>query len=78
MIKLKFRVTEKTTREHWDKSKGLLGTVKLHPVTGGSEENTAFYEATPSGCIEFGTINQAALDALEIGAEFDVTLDRAR
>lgn len=36
--------------------------VKLYPVTGGSEENKAFWEATPSGAYEVTITNKAAFD----------------
>lgn len=78
-VKLKFQVIEQTTRKHWNQSagNGLIGSVKLSPVTGGSDENKAFYEATPSGSIEFGTINEAALRSLPVGAEVYVTIEVA-
>jgi hypothetical protein len=77
MVRLKFVVSEKTTRLHWDKSKGTIGTCKLLPVNGGSDENKAFYDATPSGSVEFGTINQSALDSLPLGAEVYIDLSIA-
>ena len=73
-VRLKFKVSEHTQRQHWN-GKGLLGSVKLSPVTGGSEENKAFYEATPGGSIDFSTINEAALKELPVGAEVYVTLE---
>lgn len=54
-------------------------TVKFVPVSSGSEENKAFYAATPSGSVEF-TISESAaknlkLDVASLGAEFymDIT-----
>jgi len=47
-----------------------MGTVKLSPVTDGSAENKAFYEATPGGIIELGTVNEEALKQFNIGDEF--------
>lgn len=74
-VKLKFKVVEQTQRQNWNGSATPIGSVKLSPVTGGSDENKSFYEATPGGSIEFSTINDAALKSLPIGAEVYVTLD---
>jgi hypothetical protein len=57
---------------HWQAGKPHIGTAELTPVTGNSPENSAFYEATPSGSIKVGTINKAALDHFVIGREFYV------
>ena len=35
-------------------------TIVLFPVTGGTDENKAFWQATPSGEIKLGTVNAAA------------------
>ena len=67
----KFTVQSITTHKAWN-GPGLMGTVKLIPVTGGSEENKAFYEATPSGQIELGTVNDAVLKQFNVGDEFYV------
>ncbi len=75
-VKLKFQVTEQTQRKHWQGG-GIIGSVKLNPVTGGSDENKSFYEATPGGSIEFSTVNEAALKSLPIGAEVYVTIEVA-
>lgn len=71
-VRAKFKVQSITTTAHWQKDKGHVGTVRLTPVVGDSEENKLFYEATPAGAIEIGTINQQALAQFEIGREFYV------
>lgn len=71
-VRAKFKVISITTQANWQKDKGHIGTVRLHPVTGDIPENKAFYEATPSGQIEIGTINQQALEHFAIGREFYV------
>lgn len=71
-VRAKFYVNEITRRKHWDRAKGDVFTVKMTPVTDGSEENKAFYAATPSGSIELGTVNQAAAESLSLDAEFYV------
>lgn len=75
--RLKVVCTELTQRVHWDKSKGFIGGVKMSPVTGSSEENKQFFEATPTGSIEFGTINEAALAEFQPGIEYYITIERA-
>lgn len=76
-VKLKFKVIEKTERQHWNSSAATIGGCKLSPVTSGSDENKAFYDSTPGGSIEFSTINKAALDSLPLGAEVYVTIEVA-
>lgn len=71
-VRAKFKVESVTTRANWQRDKGHIGTVRLVPVMDGSEENKRFYDATPSGAIELGTINQDALKQFEIGREFYV------
>lgn len=72
VTRAKFKVESITTRAHWQRDKGHIGQVRLVPVGGDSEENKRFYEATPAGAIELGTINQEALAQFEIGREFYV------
>lgn len=71
-VRAKFVVNSITISKHWEKDKGNISTIKLSPVTGGSEENKQFYAATPSGTIELGTLNQQATDQFELGAEYYV------
>lgn len=52
-----------------------MRTVKLSPVYGNSDpnhENTKFWNASPSGSIELGTVNPAAWQAFEMGKEYYV------
>ncbi len=67
-VRAKFKVQSITTSARWN-GPGTMGTVKLTPVTSGSDENKKFYEATPSGEITLGTINEEALAQFPIGAE---------
>lgn len=68
-VRAKFTVNSVTRRKNWDKTKPDLFDVKLSPVTGGSEENKAFYASSPGGSIELSTINEAAANALPLGGE---------
>lgn len=45
-------------------------TVYLAPVYSGSDENKAFFAATPGGQISLNTVNDAALSQFENGKEF--------
>ena len=50
-----------------------MHTVELYPVYGNGDpkhENTKFWQSSPSGKIELGTINAAAAEQFEIGREF--------
>lgn len=51
------------------------GTVRLNPVTSGSEENKQFFRYTPGGSLVLSTINKAAFDSFKLGQEYyvDVT-----
>jgi len=49
----------------------LLYKCKFNPVTSGSDENKRFYDATPSGSLEFATIREMPFT---IGAEYYVDL----
>jgi hypothetical protein len=53
-----------------------LGGVSLSPVYSGSPENESFFNSTPSGKIEFTTINAKALEEFEPGVEYYVTIER--
>lgn len=70
-VRAKFKVQAILTSAKWNGA-GTMGTVKLTPVTGGSPENVKFYEATPGGQIELGTVSEDALKQFVIGQEFYV------
>jgi len=44
----------------------------MSPVSGGSEENKAFWAATPGGRFEFNCVNNKAIEQLEVGKEYYV------
>lgn len=56
-----------------------LRTIVLQPVYSSdpSHENAAFWAASPSGEIRLGTINQAAWEAFELGAEYYIDFTKA-
>lgn len=70
MVRAKFVVQSITRTKHWDKNKGEIIGIKMMPVTGGSEENLKFFEATPSGSVDLGTINEEAGRQFELGKAY--------
>jgi hypothetical protein len=77
MVRAKFVVRSIARDLHWDRAKGEVQTIHLTPVTSGSDENTAFYEATPSGEIKLGTLNAEAAAAFELGKSYYVDFTKA-
>jgi hypothetical protein len=70
-VRAKFVVNSIERKKHWDRTKGEeTQTIKLTPVVGGSEENKAFYAATPGGHIELCTLNEDAGKQFELGKEY--------
>lgn len=45
-------------------------TLNFTPVTNGSEEDKAFWDATPTGSLQLGTVNPAAWEQFEIGKTY--------
>lgn len=55
-------------------------TIGLAPVYGNGDpnhENTKFWQASPSGQIQLGTVNLAAAQQFELGAEYYVDFTKA-
>ena len=65
-VRCKFRCTEISTIQGWGEHK-VLYKAKLAPVGGDSEENKAFYAATPSGFLELATIKTMPF---EVGQDY--------
>jgi hypothetical protein len=72
IVRAKFVVNSVTYRQHWQDRSKRIGTVELSVVSGGSDENKAFFAATPGGSIKLETLNQAAIDALPLDKAFYV------
>ncbi len=53
------------------------GQLSFSPVYSGSDENKAFFAATPGGNINFYSTNAAAFNAFETGKEYYVIFEKA-
>lgn len=75
-VRCKYACHEITTRRHWDARKNgeKLYVAKFTPVVDGSPENAAFYEATPAGTLEIGTIK---VMPFEIGKSYYLDITEA-
>ena len=74
VTRAKFRLNSYTTElyDKWveNKSTGLVEkrTLNFTPVYGtGSEENKAFWDATPTGSLQLGIVNRDAWGLFELG-----------
>ena len=77
-VRSKFKVSSIKREKHWDERvKSEIQTIELHPVTGGSPENQAFFDSTPSGSIHLGTVNEESGKTFELGAEYYIDFTKA-
>lgn len=74
-VRAKFKVN-RIERSSWGKGVEVQ-TIVLSPVTGGTDENKAFWQATPSGEIKLATVNAAAAAAFELDGEYYVEFTKA-
>ena len=70
-VRAKFKVISITRQAGWSGVKELQ-SIKMQPVSSGSEENKAFYAATPSGSIDLSVVPEAVGRQFDIGQEFYV------
>lgn len=75
-VRAKFQVSSKEERLSYGGAKETV--IKMRPVTQGSEENREFYQYTPSGNIDLGTVNQQAADYFEFGKEYYIDFTEAK
>lgn len=66
-VRAKFQCVAKDANED-----GSANSIVLHTVCDGSEENKAFFSATPLGQISLSTTNPAAAAAFEVGQQYYV------
>lgn len=90
-VRAKFRLNSYTTELHQKPARNEDGspdwsnttpeekrTLNLTPVYDEEGENREFWDATPSGSIQLGTVNPAAWEHFEIGAEYYVDFTPAQ
>ena len=77
VVRAKFRLNSYTTElsDKWvdNKSVGKVErrTLNFTPVYGAdSEENKAFWDATPTGSLQLGVVNQEAWKQFDLGKEY--------
>lgn len=75
-VRAKFKVNSITRQTGYNGAKEVQ-TIKLAPVTSGSEENSKFYAATPGGQIELSIIPLDVASNFDIGDEFYVDFTKA-
>lgn len=64
-VRAKFRCTSVTTTLNYQNK--LIYSYKFNAVTDNNPENKSFFEATPSGSLDLGTVKE---DLFEIGKEY--------
>lgn len=64
-VRAKFKVSEVAKTEYGTR-------IMLRPVTSGSDENRAFFVASPAGQMEMLTVNPEAAKQFEVGTEMYV------
>ncbi len=89
MTRAKFRVdsitqhayhTGKTVQGVWVPELKIMHTVKMAPVYGNGDpehENSKFWEASPSGALELGTVNPDAVAWMKPGDEVYIDISPA-
>ena len=74
-VRAKFTVQSVTRIKLYDGTEGQ--TIRLTPVTGGSDENKDFYKYTPGGAVELMTVNKTAGDYFELGEAYYLDFTKA-
>lgn len=75
-VRAKFQVQDITKHLYGGK---FMYTVHMTPVYSAKEgsENKAFWDASPSGDLKLGTINERAADYFVVGSEYYLDFTRA-
>lgn len=67
----KFCCQSKREYQHWNTNKPNLYEYEFMPVTGGSEENKQFFEATPTGSLKVSTVRDGSF---EVGKSYYIDM----
>lgn len=76
-MKTRAKFLVRSIERAYDWSGKEVHTVKMTPVSDGSEENKRFWATTPQGKIEIGCANAEVAEAFELGAEYYVEFSKA-
>jgi hypothetical protein len=86
-IRCKFKVDQinRIQSSKWDAENKVsvpveMRSVKMSPVYANNDpahENAKFWSATPSGQLEFNTVNLEAVEGLELGGEYYIDITPA-
>jgi hypothetical protein len=78
MVRAKFKVNGKTEMLGWSGIQNeVMVTVKMNPVTTGSDENKEFYKYTPAGSLDISVIPKSVADFFELGKEYYLDFTKA-
>ncbi len=75
-VRAKFVVQSITRQKGWS-GNAEVQTIKLNPVSSGSEEDKKFFAATPSGTVELGVVNPDAGNYFELGQAYYLDFTKA-
>lgn len=75
-VRAKFVVQSITRQKGWG-GHAEVQTIKLSPVTGGSDEDKKFFAATPSGSCELGVVVPEAGNYFELGQTYYLDFTKA-
>ena len=67
-------------KKTWKSEPVEMRSVMMSPVYGNGDpthENSKFWSATPSGQLQFNSVNLEAVDRLELGAEYYIDITPA-
>jgi len=73
IVRCKFKCVENKPYSENPEKDGVK--LRFEPVVSGSSENDSFFKWTPTGSLEFYTINSTAAEQFEVGKQYyiDVT-----
>ena len=66
-VRAKFRLNSYSTSMQGGKE---MRTLNFTPVSSGSEENKKFWEWTPSGSLQLGTVNPTAWEQFQLEKDY--------
>jgi hypothetical protein len=75
-VRAKFVVQSITRQKGWG-GHAEVQTIKLSPVSNGSEEDKKFFAATPSGSVELGVVNPDAGNYFELNQAYYLDFTKA-